>query len=143
MRKIGYARVSTPGQNLDRQIGALRAERCDEVYREKASGKDIRNRPELEKAIDQLGTSDVLVVAEWDRATRSMMDGVHLIERINKLRRIASHSLISRVINLRPCRSVRRCRIARNRRRDGQKARGVVSNHQRVYEVRALECGRC
>src|SRR6187549_816511 len=84
MRKIGYARVSTPGQNLDRQIGALRAERCDELFREKASGKDIRNRPQLEKAVDELGTGDVLVLAEWDRATRSMMDGVHLIERINK-----------------------------------------------------------
>jgi DNA invertase Pin-like site-specific DNA recombinase len=30
-----------------------------------------------------LGTGDVLVVAEWDRATRSMFDGIHLIERIN------------------------------------------------------------
>jgi len=25
----------------------------------------------------------VLVVAEWDRATRSIMDGVHIIERIH------------------------------------------------------------
>jgi DNA invertase Pin-like site-specific DNA recombinase len=83
MRKIGYARVSTSTQNLDRQIGALRAERCDEVYREKASGKAIKGRPQLEKAIDALGTSEVLVVAEWDRATRSMMDGVHIIERIH------------------------------------------------------------
>jgi hypothetical protein len=30
-----------------------------------------------------LGTGDILVVAEWDRATRSMLDGVALIERIN------------------------------------------------------------
>src|SRR5262245_29019721 len=74
MRKIGYARVSTSTQNLDRQIGALRAERCDEVYREKASGKAIKGRPQLKKAIDALGRGDVLVVAEWDRATRSMMD---------------------------------------------------------------------
>jgi hypothetical protein len=35
-------------------------------------------------AIDGLGIGDVLVVAEWDRATRSMMDGVHIIERINR-----------------------------------------------------------
>src|SRR5499433_597528 len=83
MRKIGYARVSTSTQNLDRQIGALRAERCHEVYREKASGKATKGRPQLEKAIDALGTGDVLVVAEWDRATRSMMDGVHIIERIH------------------------------------------------------------
>ena len=82
MRKIGYARVSTPGQNLDRQIGALRAERCAEIFREKASGKDIRNRPQLEKAIDELGTGDVLVLAEWDRATRSMMDGITIMQRV-------------------------------------------------------------
>jgi DNA invertase Pin-like site-specific DNA recombinase len=84
MRKIGYARVSTPGQSLERQLGALRAERCHEIFREKASGKDIRNRPQLEKAIDELGTGDVLVIAEWDRATRSLQDGVALIARINE-----------------------------------------------------------
>jgi DNA invertase Pin-like site-specific DNA recombinase len=84
MRKIGYARVSAPHQNLDRQIGALRAERCHEIFREKASGKDILNRPQLEKAIDELGTGDILIVAEWDRATRSMMDGVNIIDRIAK-----------------------------------------------------------
>ena len=39
MRKIGYARVSTTNQNLDRQISALRAEKCHEIFREKASGK--------------------------------------------------------------------------------------------------------
>ena len=38
-------------------------------------GKYTKNRPELEKAIDALGKSDVLVLAEWDRATRSMLDG--------------------------------------------------------------------
>ena len=63
MREIGYARVSTSSQSLDRQIGALRAERCHEAYREKASGK--ATNPQEEKAIDALGTGDVLVVAEW------------------------------------------------------------------------------
>ena len=45
---IGYARVSTTQQNLDRQLGALRAERCDDIYTEKASGKDVKGRPELD-----------------------------------------------------------------------------------------------
>ena len=83
MRRIGYCRVSSIQQNLDRQLGALRAEGVDVLYREKASGKSTKGRPELERAIDQLGTGDILVVAEWDRATRSMFDGIHLIERIN------------------------------------------------------------
>jgi DNA invertase Pin-like site-specific DNA recombinase len=77
MRRIGYARCSSQGQNLDRQIAALRAEGCDMIFREKVSGKSLKNRPELEKAIDQLGTGDVLIVAEWDRATRSLLLGVH------------------------------------------------------------------
>lgn len=83
MRRIGYARVSSTHQNLDRQLGALRAERCHEIFREKASGKSVKGRPELEKAIDMLGTGDVLVVAEWDRATRSMIDGIGIIERVH------------------------------------------------------------
>ena len=53
------------------------------IYREKTSGKATKSRPELEKAIDELGKGDILVVAEWDRATRSMFDGIHIIERIN------------------------------------------------------------
>jgi DNA invertase Pin-like site-specific DNA recombinase len=81
--RIGYARVSSVHQNLDRQIGALRAERVDKLFTEKASGKSVKDRPQLEKAIDRLGTGDTLVVAEWDRATRSMLDGIRIIERIH------------------------------------------------------------
>lgn len=82
MIKIGYARVSRLNQNLDRQIAALLPKAAP--YREKASGKDMRNRPELEKAIDNLPTKGVLVLAEWDRATRSLMDGIHIMERVHK-----------------------------------------------------------
>jgi DNA invertase Pin-like site-specific DNA recombinase len=70
-------------QNLDRQIGALRAERVDKLFTEKAAGKSVKDRRQLEKAIDLLGAGDMLVVAEWDRATRSMMDGIKIIERIH------------------------------------------------------------
>ena len=79
---IGYARVSTQTQNLDRQIGALNAAGVDRIFREKASGKSVKGRPQLEKAIDALGTGDVLVIAEWDRATRSMTDGIAILQRV-------------------------------------------------------------
>ncbi len=51
-------------------------------YEEKVSGKSLKDRPQLERAIKALGTGDVLVVAEWDRATRSMMDGIAIIDRV-------------------------------------------------------------
>ena len=82
-RLIGYARVSTVHQNLDRQLGALRAAKCKTIFAEKASGKDVKSRPELERAIDELGAGDVLVLAEWDRATRSMMDGISIMQRVH------------------------------------------------------------
>jgi DNA invertase Pin-like site-specific DNA recombinase len=44
MRKIGYARVSTSSQNLDRQIASLRAAKCEIIFREKASCKDTKGR---------------------------------------------------------------------------------------------------
>lgn len=80
--QIGYARVSTTAQNLDRQIGALNAAGVEKIFREKATAKTVKGRPELEKAIDALGTGDVFVIAEWDRATRSMMDGITIIQRV-------------------------------------------------------------
>ena len=79
---IGYARVSTQSQNLDRQIGALKGAGAEYIYREKATAKTVKGRPQLEKAMDALGTDDVLVIAEWDRATRSMMDGITIIQRV-------------------------------------------------------------
>lgn len=80
---IGYARVSTVHQNLDRQLAALRAAGCKSIFAEKASGRDVKGRPELERAIDALGTGDILVLAEWDRATRSMFDGITIMQRVH------------------------------------------------------------
>jgi DNA invertase Pin-like site-specific DNA recombinase len=82
MRKIGYARVSAQQQNLERQLGALIAEGCERVFQEKALGRSTAGRPELEKAIATLGSGDVLVPPEWDRATRSMLDGIQIIQRV-------------------------------------------------------------
>ncbi|MGH4122483.1 MAG: recombinase family protein [Clostridium sp.] len=36
--KIGYARVSTVEQNLDRQLDILKQISCDRIYEEKVSG---------------------------------------------------------------------------------------------------------
>ena len=79
---IGYARVSTVQHNLDRQLGALRVAGCVKIFSEKASGKAVEGRPALARAIDTLGTGDVLVLSEWDRCTRSMIDGIGIMQRV-------------------------------------------------------------
>jgi hypothetical protein len=73
-RLIGYARVSTQQQGLPRQTKALKRVGCAVIYSDKASGKSMAGRPELARALDDLDAGDELVIAEWDRATRSMWD---------------------------------------------------------------------
>ena len=79
---IGYARVSTEQQDLTRQLAKLDKAQCVKVFKETASGKSLENRPALQKAIDYLREGDTLVIAEWDRATRSMTDGLNIIQRV-------------------------------------------------------------
>lgn len=83
--KIGYCRVSSLGQNLDRQIEVLTEIGCDSIYEEKISGKHLKNRPQLEKAIRALQPGDTFIIAEWDRATRSLYDGIDIMRRIHSL----------------------------------------------------------
>jgi DNA invertase Pin-like site-specific DNA recombinase len=79
-RLIGYARVSTRQQDLARQIKALKRAGCGVIYSDTASGKSMAGRPELARALDDLDSGDELVIAEWDRATRSMWDGLQIIK---------------------------------------------------------------
>ncbi len=81
-RLIGYARVSTQQQDLARQTKALTRLGCAVVYSDKASGKSMAGRPELARALDELDTGDELIIAEWDRATRSMWDGLQIIKAV-------------------------------------------------------------
>ena len=81
-RAIGYARVSTAGQDLSRQIRALKTERCTTIFTDTASGKSLEGRPELGKAIATLAPGDILMLAEWDRATRSMWDGLRIVKQV-------------------------------------------------------------
>ncbi|MFD7446710.1 recombinase family protein [Streptomyces sp. NPDC059909] len=55
--RVGYGRVSTKGQLLDRQIAALAAAGCVRVFTDKKSGKNAE-REELWKCLDYLRPGD-------------------------------------------------------------------------------------
>ena len=81
-RLIGYARVSTQSQDLARQLKALKRAGCAVIYSDTASGKSMAGRPQLASALEELDNGDELVIAEWDRATRSMWDGLQIIKTV-------------------------------------------------------------
>ena len=79
--KVGYIRVSTVEQNTARQDDMLREEKCDKVFKEKRSGKDM-NRPELQKMLEYVKEGDTVVVCELSRLGRSMTDLASIAERL-------------------------------------------------------------
>lgn len=73
MAKIGYARVSSRGQNLDRQIEALENFKVDKLFCDKMSGATTK-RPELQKMLNYIRDDDVVIVTELDRLGRNNLD---------------------------------------------------------------------
>lgn len=74
MPRIGYARVSTGGQDTAIQVAALRAAGCDVIREEKASGTSTAGRRELATVLEFLRPGDELVVTRIDRLARSIGD---------------------------------------------------------------------
>lgn len=85
MAVVGYARVSTIDQNLDRQIDALRAYGIDDrlIYREKISGTK-RDRPELQRMLRELQQGDTVIVADLTRISRSTKDLLDIVDQIKQ-----------------------------------------------------------
>ena len=86
MAIVGYARVSTEGQNLSGQLAALKAAGAVTIYREKISGVRA-NRPQLAKLMATLKPDDVVVVTKLDRLGRSTRELLDLIDRIAEFER--------------------------------------------------------
>ena len=83
MALIGYARVSTEGQDLAPQRAALAAAGCAEIVEETASGAD-RARPELARLLGRLRPGDVLAVVRLDRLARSLAHLLAVLERLQE-----------------------------------------------------------
>lgn len=77
---LGYARVSTVKQDLDRQVDALRQAGIapERIYVDKKSGSTVE-RPGLRTLLDYAREGDVIVVHTLDRLGRTVRDTLNLI----------------------------------------------------------------
>lgn len=80
----GYARVSTTGQCLDRQLDALVAAGVDKdnIYTEKMSGTKS-NRPRLKALKENVVSGDVVYIESLSRLSRSSADLLSLMQEFN------------------------------------------------------------
>ena len=74
-----YVRVSTMDQKIDRQL--LAYDKADFIYIDKMSGIK-RDRPELERMLNDLQAGDTVVVKSIDRLSRSTKDLLEIVEQI-------------------------------------------------------------
>lgn len=78
MTTFGYARVSTPDQNLDAQEQDLRAAGCQLVFREVESGAK-QSRAQLDALLNVARSGDTIIVTSLDRLGRTLSDLIRLI----------------------------------------------------------------
>lgn len=85
---LGYARVSTIGQELDAQLAALDAAGVDanRVFTDKVSGSANTTRPGLAAMLDYARAGDTLVVAAIDRLGRSVAEVTRTIADLGERR---------------------------------------------------------
>lgn len=81
--RIGYARVSTEEQNLALQHDALDRAGCNRIFGDEGLSAVDLKRPSFQAALLTLEPGDTLVVWRFDRAFRS---SIHAIEVLDELR---------------------------------------------------------
>ena len=82
-QKIGYARVSSKDQNLDRQLAALKKEKVFRIFTDTVNGSSTQ-RPGLDGALNYVRAGDQLIVVSMDRLARSLIDLHRLVDELTE-----------------------------------------------------------
>ena len=78
--KIGYARVSTKDQNLERQIETLKRYGATKIFEEKQSGKNIKDRKVFQEVMEFVREEDTLIVDALDRLGRNYDEVIKTVD---------------------------------------------------------------
>ena len=81
--KIGYMRVSSSSQKLDRQEVIMEKLSVDRIYVDVQSGKNT-SRPNLQKMLFEIQNGDTLIVESISRFARNTKDLLSLIEQLEE-----------------------------------------------------------
>ena len=81
---IGYARVSTTGQDTATQEAKLKAAGCTLIRTETVSGGSRNGRNELASILDFIRPGDVLIVVKLDRLGRNTRDVLNLVHELEE-----------------------------------------------------------
>jgi DNA invertase Pin-like site-specific DNA recombinase len=76
---IGYARVSSVDQNLERQLDNLKTFGVEKIFTEKQSGKSVENRPVFQEALNFVRMGDRFVVESIDRLGRNYDEVINTV----------------------------------------------------------------
>lgn len=82
MMYIGYARVSTTGQDLATQKDLLQKEGCEQIFVEKVSGTSTAPRKALKDVQNHVRNGDTVIVTKIDRLARSIIDLNHIVSEL-------------------------------------------------------------
>ncbi|MCJ0553130.1 recombinase family protein, partial [Enterococcus cecorum] len=70
-------------QDLQSQVQRLKENGCTKIYKEKKSGKQAKNRTELQALLNVVSANDTIIVTKIDRLARSITDLQATIQVIN------------------------------------------------------------
>lgn len=79
--KLGYIRVSTLDQNIDRQEVLMKDLGVDKIFIDRCSGKNT-NRAQLQEMMQFARSGDVVIVESISRFARNTKDLLNLIDRL-------------------------------------------------------------
>ena len=81
---VGYARVSTVDQSLDRQLTELRQAGCERIFTDHGISGSKMHRPGLDEALAYLRPADTLVTVELSRIGRDALGVVALARELEE-----------------------------------------------------------